>query len=127
MFASTNKLALLPKSYPFRWTARASAIILLALWSVYLAAELLRPGMKPGALNIYGQAASLALMFAGYAVGWRRELAGGIAVIIGILAFVAVVLSTTAEIPQLAVLMFAVPGVLYLLAWHFDERRRLRL
>jgi hypothetical protein len=90
-------------------------------------AEVLRPGVEPVALNTYGQAASLAIVFAGYAVGWRRELAGGIAVIVGMLAFFAVVLSTTAEIPQLAVLMFAVPGVLYLLAWHFDELRRLRL
>ena len=127
MFASTNKLALSARSYPFRWTARASAIILFATWLVYVVADVLRPAMEPGAFNTYGQAASLAIVFAGYAVGWRRELAGGIAVIVGILAFFAVVLSTTEELPQLAVLLFAVPGVLYLLAWYYDERRRLRL
>jgi hypothetical protein len=85
--------------------------------------------MEPGGLDIsiYGQAASLAIVFAGYAVGWRRELAGGIVVIVGMLAFFGVVLSTTATIPPLGVLLFAVPGVLYLLAWHNDERGRFQL
>jgi hypothetical protein len=78
-------------------------------------------------VSIFGQVASLALVFAGYAVGWRREYAGGILVIVGMLAFFGVVLSTTGTIPPLAVLLFAVPGVLYLLAWHNDERGRLQL
>jgi hypothetical protein len=124
---ASSKVGISPRSYPFRWTARASAIILFATWLVYLVAEVLRLGIEPGAFNTYGQVASLAIVFVGYAVGWRRELAGGIAVIVGILAFFFIVLSTTEEIPQVTVLLFAVPGVLYLLAWHYDERRRLRL
>lgn len=124
---ASPKVGLSPRSYSFRWTARASAIILFALWLVYAVADVLRPGMEPAAFNTYGQAASFAIVFAGYAVGWRRELAGGIAVIVGILAFFGVMLSTTEEIPQLAVLLFVLPGVLYLLAWHYDERPRLRL
>jgi hypothetical protein len=103
------------------------AIILFTTWLVYVVAEVLRPRMEPAAFNTYGQAVSLAIVFAGYAVGWRRELAGGIAVIVGLLAFFAVVLSTTEKTPQLAMLLFAVPGLLYLLAWHYNERRRLRL
>ena len=128
MFAST-KVEPSPRPYPFRWAARSSAIVLFAMWIVNVVADAFRPGMEPGGLDIsiYGQAASLAIVFAGYAVGWRRELAGGIVVIIGILAFFGVVLSTTGGIPPLAVLLFAVPGVLYLLAWHYDERGRLRL
>jgi hypothetical protein len=37
--------------------------------------------------------------------------------------FFSVVLATTGEIPQLAMLLFAAPRVLHLLAWHYDERR----
>ena len=126
MFASA-KLGLSPRPYPFRWTARASAIILFAMWLAYIVADVLRPGIEPSGLNMYGQAAALAIVFAGYAIGWRRELAGGIAVIAGVLAFFGVVLATDEVIPQLAMLLFAAPGVLYLLTWHYDERRGLRL
>ena len=126
MFASA-KVGLSPRPYPFRWTARASTIILIAMWLVYIVADLLRPGVEPSGFNMYGQAAALAIVFAGYAVGWRRELPGGIAVIAGVLAFFSVVLATTGVIPPLAMLLFAAPGVLYLLAWHYDERRGLHL
>ena len=106
MFASA-KLGLSPRPYPFRWTARASAIILFAMWLAYIVADVLRPGIEPSGLNMYGQAAALAIVFAGYAIGWRRELAGGIAVIAGVLAFFGVVLATDEVIPQLAMLLFA--------------------
>ena len=87
----------------------------------------MRPGFDGPGINTFGQAASLAIVFAGYAIGWRKELAGGIAAIVGTLAFFVVVLTTTREMPGVAALLFAIPGVLYLLAWHYDERRQLRL
>jgi hypothetical protein len=124
MFASA-KLGLSPRPYPFRWTARVSAVILFAMWLVYMVADMLRPGIEPIRLNMYGQAAALAIVFAGYAVGWRRELVGGIVVIVGVLAFFSVVLATTGVVPQLAMLLFAAPGALYLLAWHYEEPRGL--
>jgi hypothetical protein len=126
MFASAQ-LGLSPRPYPFRWIARASAIILFAMWLVYIVADVLQPGIEPSGFSMYGQAAALAIVFAGYAVGWRRELAGGIIVIAGVLAFFSVVLATTGVSPQLAMLLFAAPGVLYLLAWHYDEWRGLHL
>jgi hypothetical protein len=43
-------------------------------------------------------------------------------VIAGVLAFFNVVLATDGAIPQLAMLLFAAPGVLYLLACRYDER-----
>ena len=87
----------------------------------------MRPGVDSPRTNTLGQAASLAFVFSGYVVGWRRELTGGVAAIIGTLAFFVVVLTTTQELPGVAALLFAIPGVLYLLAWHYDERRQLRL
>ena len=126
MFTCT-KMRLLPHSYPFRWTARASAIILFAVWLAFITYEFASWGVQGPATNTYGQAACLAMVFAGYAVGWRKELAGGIAAIVGTLAFFVVVLATSQEMPGVAVLLFAIPGVLYLLAWHYDERQQLRL
>lgn len=129
MFAPTSKTRLIPHSYPFRWTARASAAILIVIWLVFFTFEAMRPGFDGPKINTFtiGQAASLAIAFAGYVVGWRRELVGGIAAITGTLAFFVVVLTTTQEMPGVAALLFAIPGILYLLAWHYDEHRRLRL
>ena len=126
MFTS-SEMRLTPHSYPFRWTARVSAAVLIVIWLAFFTSEVMRPGFDSSAINTSGQAVPLALVFAGYVIGWRRELAGGLAAIIGTLAFFVAVLTTTQEMPGVAVLLFAIPGVLYLLAWHYDERRRLRL
>ena len=114
-------------SYSFRWTARASAAVLIAIWLALFTSEVMRPGFDGPNRYSLGQAASLAVVFAGYAIGWRKELAGGIAAIVGTLAFFVVVLTTTGKLPGAAALLFAIPGVLYLLAWHYEERRQLRL
>ena len=114
-------------SYPFRWTARASAAVLILIWLAFFTSEVMRPGFDGLTINTCVQAISLAIVFVGYAIGWRKELFGGIAVIVGTLAFFFVVLTTTEELPGVAALLFAIPGVLYLLSWHYDERRQLRL
>jgi hypothetical protein len=107
--------------------ARASAVVLMVIWLAFVIAEAMRPDFVDLSTSTLGQGASLAVVFAGYVIGLRKELAGGIAAIVGTAAFFAVVLTTTEKVPGLAALMFAVPGVLYLLAWLYDERRRLRL
>ena len=126
MFAPTTPGPVL-HSYPFRWTARTSAAVLVVIWLAFFISEAMRPGFGDLSTSTIGQTASLAVVFAGYVIGYRRELAGGVAAIIGTLAFFAVVLTTTEEVPGLAAMLFAVPGVLYLLAWHYDERRLFRL
>jgi hypothetical protein len=106
--------------------ARTSAAVLVAIWVALFISELFRPGFDPS-INNYRQAACLAFVFAGYAIGLRKELAGGIAAIVGTLVFFALVATQTGEFPDLAAVLFAIPGVLYLLAWHYDERRELHL
>jgi hypothetical protein len=110
-----------------RLTARASAAVLVVTWLAFIVSEVMRPGFGDLGVSHFGQAVSLAVVFAGYAIGFRNELAGGAVAIVGTLAFFAVVLATSGQIPGLAAVLFAIPGVLYLLAWHYDERRRLRL
>jgi hypothetical protein len=108
---------------PFRWMARTAATIVTVIWLAFFINEVMRPGFGDTSTSTFGQAVSLAVVFAGYAIGYRTELAGGITAIIGTLAFFAVVLATTSTLPDLPALFFVIPGVLYLLAWHYDERR----
>ena len=46
--------------------------VLFASWAGFVVAEAFRPDFKPAAAT-YLQAAMLAVVFCGYAVGWRRH------------------------------------------------------
>jgi hypothetical protein len=106
--------------------ARTIAAVLIVIWLALFIREARSLGFNPSN-DIYRQAVCLAVVFAGYAIGVRNELVGGVAAIIGTLAFFAVVLTAIGEVPGLAAALFAVPGVLYLLDWHYDKRRCLKL
>jgi hypothetical protein len=107
-----------------RWTARTTGIALAATWVILVAAEMTRPmAFAQLAVVTVDQGVALCVVFAGYAVGWRHELAGGAMAIIGTLAYVAVVFAGTMVLPNVATLWFAAPGVLYLLARHYDHQR----
>lgn len=105
----------------FRWLARAAGAIVFASWLLLFIDEMFRFG--PPAVRTSGQAVALAVVFAGYFMTWRHELAGAIATFVGTAAFVAVYLFDFAELPATAVWWFAVPGVLSLLAWQLNRYR----
>jgi hypothetical protein len=111
-------------SYPwlFRWCGRAGGLILVVAWLALVIAELARSDVEPPATRAYFQAAALMIVFAGYALGWRKELAGGMLVILGTVAFFAVHMMAFNVWPQLGAAWFAAPGVLYLLSWIFSNR-----
>jgi hypothetical protein len=105
-----------------RWLARTTAEILVVLWAGYFVAELFKGTMKwPPALFVQG--AILAVVFAGYVVAWRKEKIGGWMTILGTAAFVAV-LAATQNLPSPAyqIAWFAVPGIMFLVAQHYDRR-----
>jgi hypothetical protein len=103
--------------------ARTGASIVPVFWLAFFINEGMSRGFGGLTTSTVGQILSLTVVFAGYVIGYRRELAGGITAIVGTLAFFVVVLATTGAIPDVPALFFAVPGVLYLLAWHYDEPR----
>ena len=108
----------------FRWLGRVSGSLLLIAWIAYVTQEVISQGApSPGAVY---QGAAFAVIFAGYALGWRHELAGGLLAILGTVAFFAIVGVSLGVLPQVAAAAFAVPGVLYLLAWRCDDGHRLR-
>jgi hypothetical protein len=94
----------------------------MTAWVLLVLLEVARRDVEPPSASAYYQAAALAIVFAGYVLGWRKELAGGILAIIGTVAFFAVHVVTIGILPGLEAVWFAAPGVLFLLAWTFGDR-----
>jgi len=103
-----------------RWCARASAVVLVVIWLALVLAEAVLFHFEAPTEAIY-QAVALAIVFAGYAIGWRKELVGGAIAILGTVLFFAVNLVTIESLPPVEAALFAAPGVLYLLAWYGEK------
>jgi hypothetical protein len=102
-----------------RWLGRTSSSVLLFTWIVFVGIEVLRP--DPFSLASAYQAAALLVVFAGYLLGWRYEFAGGSLAILGTIAFFAVCAYTLGVAPSAVAISFAVPGVLYVMAWRYGH------
>jgi hypothetical protein len=100
-----------------RWCARASAVVVVVIWLALVLAEAVFFRFEAPNEVIY-QAVALATVFAGYAIGWRKELAGGVIAILGTVLFFVVNFVTIESLPPVEAVWFAAPGVLYLLAWY---------
>jgi len=116
----------LDAAHLFRHLAAASAAILFLGWSIMFAFEIVSWGEWIPNIHSYDQAIVLAVLFVSYAIGWRHELAGGTLTLIATAAFFAVGYHGVKAFPPLAIIWFAVPGVLYLLAWLCGDRRSTR-
>jgi hypothetical protein len=109
-------------SYLFRAAGRACAAVLIAIWIVLVLAEAIRNRFEmPSALTQY-QGLTLAAVFAGYAIGWRNVLVGGLIAILGTLAFFALNRLMADGFPGIGAALFAAPGVLYLLSWYSERK-----
>jgi len=115
-----------PQAEPLRWIARASSLILVALWLSYFMLEIPRPPLNDHSAGTFAQAGALALVFAGYLIGWRWELAGGLTALAGTLVFFYAVAAATYVVPGPGALLFAVPAALYLLAWQYETPHAIR-
>jgi hypothetical protein len=106
-----------------RWCARAGSIVAVVAWLILLAVEWFQHGSPDlRSLDQVYQAAALAVVFAGYALGWRYELAGGLVAVFGTIAFAAVWVWIFAVPPTATVAWFAAPGLLYILAWYSSHK-----
>lgn len=123
MYASPRRYHV-PIAHMFRDVAAASGAALVAMWFVMLALETVTTGELIPNIRSYAQALVLAGVFAGYAIGWRHELIGAALAIAGTGLFFAVGYSEVGAMPPLPAAWFAIPGVLYLLAWMFNDRRQ---
>lgn len=122
MYASVQKNDV-PTSTLFRYCGRAGALIIVMSWLPLVIAELFRSG-SPTVENYY-QGAMLAVVFIGYAIGWRNEVVGGALAILGTLGFAMLNAIMLAYLPISGTIGFAAPGVFYLLAHYLDKGRTL--
>jgi hypothetical protein len=106
----------------FREFAAACGATLFVCWIGLLIVEAVRSGDVVPNIHSFPQALVLAIVFASYAIGWRRELVGGVLAIVGTAAFFVVSYLGVQAMPPLPAAWFAMPGVLYLLAWAFEEK-----
>lgn len=104
----------------FRWFARASSIVLFVGWILLLVQELMRDTRVTTHEAIQG--AVLALIFVGNAVGWRNELVGAFVALFGTTIFLTVCMVTFGQLPSFAVAWFALPSLLYVLAWYTQRK-----
>jgi hypothetical protein len=121
MYATTQRHPL-TYSDSFRWSARFGGVILFVAWLALVIEELARSDFRTLSIESFCQAAALAIVFLGYAVGWREELLGGMFSLFGTAAYFLIVVLTTNVLPGIEAAWFAAPGVLYLLAWQCSGR-----
>jgi hypothetical protein len=120
MYASFEKHEI-PISAVFRFCGRTGALLIAVSWLAFVVIEYLRTG--PPVVESYYQGAMLAIVFAGYAVGWRQEALGGALAIIGTLGFVLLNTLLLEFEPNAASAGFAVPGLFYLGAHYLNRRQ----
>ena len=104
----------------FRWFARASSIVLFVGWILLLVQELMHDSRVTTDEAIQG--AILAVVFVGYAIAWRKELAGALIALFGTVMFFIACVASFGNLPGLAALWFVVPSVLYFLAWYTQRK-----
>ena len=104
----------------FRWFARASSVVLFVGWILLLVQELMRDSRVTTDEAIQG--AALALVFVGYAIGWRKELVGALIALFGTAMFFTTCVASYGTLPGLAAVWFAVPSLLYILAWYTGKK-----
>jgi hypothetical protein len=109
--------------YLVRSAARMVSLLLLLLIIGFIAVEgFPKPSELTGSERLLGIA--FIVMTAGLAVGWFRELAGGILILGGFLSFMAIEYAASGDMGMGAMfVLFPVAGVLYLVFWWFTRMR----
>jgi hypothetical protein len=108
----------------YRMVARMGGCVAFIAWLVLVVNEAIRNG--PPSTVAMTQGAAIAFVFAGYAIGWRNELVGGLLSVLATIAYYVVCAVGIGTLPQLATILFAVPGLFYLAAWRQDRHSSLQ-
>src|SRR5688572_12988822 len=100
MYTTTRRQIEIDSVSMLRWFARSAAIGLFVAWVAFVLTEATRSQFRAPSSDAYYQVAALVAVFAGYAVGCWRELAGGLITLVGLLAFYVVHVSTVGGWPE---------------------------
>ena len=112
--------------FPFliRSLALATGAVVILTWLQLVIIEWVRYGAPDfRSFHQAAQAATLVVVFAGYLIGWRNELVGGLLSIIGTAAFATACALRFDGYFSISWVWFALPGVLYIVAWYADHRQ----
>ena len=106
----------------YRWLARASAAILAVTWLLAVLWE----GIPDHGVNLplAVQTGIIAVVFGGYALGLRYELAGAIVSLVGVFGFFAANKLLLGAFPTLGFAWFALPAVLLIVSWELQNKER---
>ncbi len=97
----------------FRWSARITGLLLVCMVVIFAIGEGL-PKLFPQPPSVVTEFIAMFLMLVGFLAGWRWEVAGGFLAISGFAIFSVTEMIASGKPPHGALLLFVVPGVLYL-------------
>jgi len=120
MFASVQDRHL-SYSWLFRNCGRLGGLIVMASCVALAIYDITRNGAP--APEAYFQAGALAIVFAGYVIGWSREMLGGALAVVGTVLFYVLHIVTIGSAPLPTAALFALPGIFFMLARYLDEHR----
>jgi len=104
-----------------RWSARITGVLLVGTVLLFLVGEgPPNPVRQP--LPVQIELLGMGLMVVGFLLGWRWEGIGGLVAVFGFALFTATELAVNGKLPGGAIPLFAVPGLLYLLAFAAGKR-----
>ncbi len=120
MYASTQDRQV-SYSWLFRNCGRLGGLIVMAGWAVLAVYEATRSGAP--APEAFFQAGALAIVFAGYVIGWSKEMLGGALAVAGTVLFYVSHAVTFGSAPLPTAALLAVPGIFFMLARYSEEHR----
>jgi hypothetical protein len=105
-----------------QWVGRGAAVLMFGFFMLFALGDGLPPlGQQP--LRVQLEFAAFGVIFIGYALGWRHPGPGGILALLGLVGFNVVELASNGRLAGGALPLFAIPGVLYLVAWSWARAK----
>jgi len=100
-----------------RWAARISGLLLVGLVTLIMVGEGGPPNFLAQPLPVQLEFVGIFLIMAGFLVGWRWEAVGGVAAVVGFLAFLGTELVVNGKPPGGAIPLFLIPAILLLISY----------
>ncbi len=108
-----------PVQQLLRWIARIGSIVSAAILMAFIFGGNERLPQQQEWLQLIFFPGGILL---GMALGWKNELIGGVVTVLSLLAFYAMQLVNAGNLPSGPwFLIFASPGILFLIAWFADK------
>lgn len=119
---NATRLRRAPGWFCCHWMARLASILIFVMWLAMLIGDGLPNNNSIDNVQLWGQFVMLVLMFAGYTLGWKNALWGGIVSLAAVGMFGVMYIAEVHLLPAPQLVLFAVPSLLYLAAYVLYRR-----